>query len=168
VEYRLGGPESSHAISQLGRRGSATHRGLGPTDIDGASVIGARGRCSSAHPGAIQGGSTPRRIAGPHTSHVFVEEAHHVLRNLPETRVNRLRADLREHVPHVLDQDKLRLITRGFEVSIEFNRLRLKHVCVVDTLDNQNRRRVRDNEMRGASKNQSPAVARQQDGATLR
>jgi hypothetical protein len=126
-------------------------------------VIRAGGRCGSAPPGAIQGGSTRRRIAGPHTLPVFVEGSHHVLRKLPEARVNRLRAGLREHVPHAPDQDKLRLITRGFEVPVEFNRLRLKDFCVVDTLHNENRRRVRGNEMRGASKNQIPAITFAED-----
>ena len=63
--------------------------------------------------------SRERRSLVPYTVHVFVEEAHHVLRNLWETGVEWLRANLREHVPHVLDQDKLSLVTRSLEVSIE-------------------------------------------------
>ena len=54
------------------------------------------------------------------------EEAHHVLRNLSEAGVKWFRANLHEHVPHVLDQDKLGLVTGGLEVPIQLNRLRFK------------------------------------------
>jgi hypothetical protein len=42
---------------------------------------------------------------------LIVEEAHHFVRNLLVTGVEWLRANLREHVAHVLDQDKLSLVT---------------------------------------------------------
>ena len=94
---------------------------------------------------------------------VFAEEAHHVLRNLPEARVYRFRASLLEHMPHVADQDKPGLITCGFEVFIEFNCLRLKDFCVVDALNNENRRRVHGNEMHRTGKKQIPAVTIAED-----
>ena len=66
----------------------------------------------------------------------IVEESDHFLRNLSKTRVNRLRADLYEHVTHVLHQDQLCLITRGLEVPVELNRLRPKNFRVVVALNN--------------------------------
>jgi hypothetical protein len=107
-------------------------RGLGGDEQDPPTVgtgflisqaVQQAGNALGVAPGAIQGRSAPGWVAGPPTLPVFVEEAHHVLRNLPEARVYRLRAGLLEHVPHVRDQDKLRLITRGLEVFMEFNRL---------------------------------------------
>ena len=99
------------------------------------------------------------------TSHLpfIVEEAHDVFRDLSKAGVKRLRANLHEHVAHVLDQDKLGLITRGFEVPIELNRLRLENQRVVDTLNKKDGRRVRSNEMRGAGKNQVPVIIRAED-----
>ena len=91
---------------------------------------------------------------------ISAEEAHHVLRNLSETGVKWLRANLHEHVAHVLDQDKLRLITGGSEVPIELDRLRLENRRVVDTLNKQDGRRVRSNVMRGTGKNQVPVIIR--------
>ncbi len=61
-----------------------------------------------------------RRIS--HCS-LTVEEAHNLLRNLREAGVERLRADLHEHVTHVLHQEKLSTVTSCLEVSIELNRL---------------------------------------------
>ena len=40
-----------------------------------------------------------------------VEETHYLVRDLPHTGVERLRANLHEHVPHVLDQEQLSLVT---------------------------------------------------------
>jgi hypothetical protein len=149
------------------RQPLAAGRGLGG-DVQGSPTVGTgflisqavqqAGNALGVALGAIQGRSAPGWIVGPPTLPVLAEEAHHVLRDLPEAGVYRLRAGLLEHVPHVRDQDKLRLIIRGLEVFMEFNRLRLKDFSVVDTLNNKNRRRVRGNEMRGAGKNQIPAV----------
>ncbi len=93
----------------------------------------------------------------------IVEEAHEVFRDLSKARVKRLRTNLHEHVAHVLDQDKLSLITHGFEVSIELNRLRLQNLRVVDTLNKKDGRRSRSNEICGAGKNQIPLIILAED-----
>ena len=78
-------------------------------------------------------------------------------------RVKWPRANLHEHVAHVLHQDKLCLVTRGFEVPIELDGLRLEDCRVVDTLNKKDGRRVRNNEMRGAGKNQIPMIVLAED-----
>jgi hypothetical protein len=104
-----------------------------------------------------------RRGAGAHTVHMFAEEADHVLRNLPEIGLKWFRANLHEDVPHVLDEDKLSLITRGFEVSVELNRLRLENQRVVDTLNKKHGRRFRSNEVCGTGKKQVSVIVFSED-----
>ena len=84
----------------------------------------------------------------------IVEEADDVARDLSKTGVERLRADLHEHVTHVLDQDQLSPVTRSLEVSIEFDRLRFEDFCVVDSLNKKDGGRVRSNVGRGAGTNE--------------
>jgi hypothetical protein len=97
------------------------------------------------------------RPGGPHTAAVrgplLVEEARHVFRDLLTARVHRLHANLGKRVAHVLNQDKLSVITRRFELSEELNRLRLEHFRVVDTLNQKDGRRVRRNEVRRGNLN---------------
>jgi len=87
----------------------------------------------------------------------------HVLRDLLKAGVKRLRANLHEHVAHVLDQDKLRVITRGFEIPEELDRLGLANFRVVDTLNKEDGRRVRRDEMRGAGKSQVRVITGAED-----
>jgi len=94
---------------------------------------------------------------------LIVEEAHDVVPNASKTRVERFRADLHEHVAHVLHQDQLSLVTRGLEIPIELNRLRFENFRVVDSLHQKDGRRVRNNEMRGARKSQIPMIVLAKD-----
>ncbi len=112
--------------------------------------------------GQCTGSPSGIRQSRSHTPGI-VKEVDHVLRNRSKTRVKWSRANLDEHVAHVLDQDKLCLVTRGFEVPIELHGLRLEDCRVVDALNKKDGWRVRDNEMCGAGKKQVPAIALAED-----
>ena len=93
-----------------------------------------------------------------------VEEVDDVVRDLLKTGLDGLRANLGEHVAHVLHQDQLGLVSGSPQVPVQLDRLRRQDLRVVQALDEKDRRGVRSDVMCRTGKDEIQVVGLPAEG----